>query len=362
MIGPDDRSTNTGGERIAVGRAAHAPQRPPRTRRGPVAAIAVVVLAAAGLARAQEEQYRERQVLDPERDIFVDQPAPTTQPDELGPFRALLAEGQARKARKQLQKWLKANGGHERYYEAELLLGDAYFDLGDFWKAAERYESVAQNTTGELFRRANERTLDVARAFLSGRKRILWRVFRLPAYDDGADLCSRVWERMPGSRLGELALKIRADYLFDKGDKDLAQDEYALLLQQYPNGRYAQYALRRGAESAEGQFPGIKFDAGPLVEAEERYRQFQAQFPGAAERADVEARLAGIREQRAQKDLDVARWYQKTRQLGAAQYYYRLVLKDWPETLAAAEARTALRGLGADVPSADAPPEAEKRP
>ena len=327
------------------------------------AVLALVALVAAhGRAPAQEMQYRERQVLDPERDAFVDQPAPTTQPDELGPFRALLAEGQAQKARKQLQKWLKANGGHERYYEAELLLGDAYFDLKDFWKAAERYESVAQNTTGDLFRRANERTLDVARAFISGQKRILWRIFRLPAYDDGADLCSRVWERMPGSRLGELALKIRADYHFDKGDKDIAQDDYAQLVQQYPNGRYLQYALRRGAESAEGQFPGAKFDDRPLVEAEERYRQFQAQFPGAAERADVAARLAGIHEQRADQDLEVARWYQKTRQLGAAQYYYKLVLKDWPETLAAAEARTALRGLGVEVPSADAPAAAERRP
>ena len=75
----------------------------------------------------------------------------------------------------------------------------------------------------------------------------------------------------------------------------------------------------------------------------------QSAFPAYAQRERVADRLEGIREQRAEKDLDVARWYRRTKQAGAAEYYYRLVLKDGPGTLAAGEAQHALRAMGVDL-------------
>jgi len=297
---------------------------------------------------AQEQQYRERQVLDPQTDEWVDQ-APATQPgpaDDLGQARAWLAQNKPGKARKLLNNWIKQNPDDERHYEALFLLGETYFESRDFWKAAEQYQTVAENSSGDLFHQANRRCVDAARAFLSGQKRIFWRVFRVPAYDDGVEILDRVWERAPGTRLGELALKLKADYYFDHGDVDLAQDEYASLAKQYPSGKYVQLASLRTAEAAEAAFPGVKFDDRPLVEAETRYQQVQAAFPAYAERESVAQRLEGIRQQRADKDLDIARWYERTKQPGAAEFYYRLVLRDWPNTPAASEARNRLRAIG----------------
>lgn len=303
----------------------------------------------------QEQRYRQRQVLDPQSDQWVDEAPPVIEGpgDELGQARADLAEGQPAKARRLLTRWLKSGGDEERYYEAVFLLGDAYFELRDFWKAATQYTTVAENTSGELFQSANQRCVDVARAFLSGQKRIVWRILRLPAYDEGVELLDRVWERVPGSRLGELALKLKADFYFNRGDVDLAQDEYANLAQQYPSGRYVQFAMLRTAVAAEAAFPGIRFDDRPLIEAEERYRQLQATFPGYAEREGVDQRLEGIRQQRAEKDCDIARWYERTRQPAAAEFYYRRILQDWPGTLAAAEAQSRLRALGVQVEERD---------
>ncbi len=312
--------------------------------------LTVVVLAslASTWSRVQEQQYRERQVLDPQTDEWVEEPpaAPMGPEDELGQARAWLTEGRPAKARKLLTKWLKQNPDNERYYEAVFLLGECYFNQRDFWKALERYTEVAENAAGELFQLANQRCVDVARAFLSGQKRIVWRILRLPAYDEGIDILDRVWERIPGSRLGEVALKLKADFHFNRGDLDLAQDEYANLAQQYPSGRYTQLAMLRTAEAAQAAFSGIRFDDGPLVEAEERYRQMQATFPAYAQRERVGERLEGIRQQRAEKDLDIADWYRRTGQPGAAEYYYRLVLQDWPDTLAASQAQIRLRALG----------------
>lgn len=313
--------------------------------------MACVVAAWGAVALAQDEQFRERQVLDPETNEWVDQPIePATPGGELEEARSLLATGKAGEALKLLKSWTAANPDHDRHHEGLFLLGEAYFETGDYYKAYESYDVVVQGTSGELFYRALKRQMDVARGFLAGQKRIVWRILRLPAYDDGIQILDRVWEQVPGTRMGEEALKRKADYFFENGDMDLAQDEYANLARQYPRGRFTRSAMLRSAEAANAAFPGIKFDDRALVEAEERYRQVQAAFPDYAERENVDVRLEGIRQQRAEKDLYVADWYERTKQAGAAEYYYRRILKDWPDTVAAAQARSRLRAMGFDVP------------
>jgi outer membrane protein assembly factor BamD (BamD/ComL family) len=107
--------------------------------------------------------------------------------------------------------------------------------------------------------------------------------------------------------------------------------------------------MLRSAEAANAAFPGVFFDDRQLVEAEVRYQQLEAVFPEYAAAENVETRLEGIREQRAEKDLEVAKWYERTRQPGAAEFYYRLILRDWPGTLGAHEARARLRAMGVEI-------------
>jgi len=316
--------------------------------------------AAAPIAAAQQEQYREREVLDPSRDEWLPASAETAgEPaDAISHARLLLLDGKAGKAEDLLKDWLKENGDHPRYYEALYLLAECAFEKRDYWKAYQRFDGVAEATSGELFEKALRREMDVARAFLAGERRIVWKILRLPAYDDAIEILDRIWERVPGSRLGEEALKLKADYFFHVGDMDLAQDEYANLVREYPNGRYTQLAMLRSAEAAEAAFPGVLFDDRALLEAEERYRQVQAAFPEFAQRENVPARLRGVRERRAEKDLRVGRWYERRGRVRAAEFYYRLVLRQWPETIAAREARTRLRALGVEVGTASGQPSA----
>jgi len=311
----------------------------------PLLVVAFLLLAVSATAASQDERFRERQVLDPVTGEWLDD-APALDGDPLNEARALLVEERPDRARRLLQHWLRENRDDDRYYEGVFLLGEAYFLGRDFWAAAKQYEIVADSTAGELFMRAVERTMDVARAFLAGEKRIVWGFLRLPAYDDGIELLDRAWSRVPGTRLGELALKLKADYFYERGDFAAAQDEYALLVREYPNGQYARVAMLRAAESANAMFRSPRHDDRPLIEAAERYEQLQGAYPEYAAREGVEVRLVGIRESRAAKDLLVGQWYARTGQPQAAAFYYRLVLRDWPDTRAAVEAQDGLRDLG----------------
>lgn len=310
------------------------------------AAVAVVS------AATQEERFRGREVLDAESNAWV----PAAEGVVSGPLaraRLLLADGDADAARKLLKDWVAENRAADDYYEGVLLLGEAHFADGDYWKAAEQFEAVSENTSGTLFFRAVERTIDVARAFLAGEKRIVWGFLPLPARDEGVALLDRAWERVPGTPLGELALKLKADYFFERGEMANAQQEYALLAREYPDGRYVRFAMLRAAEAAEAQFPSIRHDDRPLIEARELYRAVGERFPEYADREAVPERLEGIRRARAAKKLEIADWYVRADQPQAAAFYYRLVRREYPDTQAAFDARTALRRLGFELESSE---------
>ena len=54
-------------------------------------------------------------------------------------------------------------------------------------------------------------------------------------------------------------------------------------------------------------------------------------YPTFGEREKIPDRLEGIRQKQADKDLYVAHWYERTKRPEAAQFYYKLILKDYPD-------------------------------
>lgn len=305
------------------------------------------------VAVAQDQTYREQQVLDPDSETWVDARALPEVGDNptLGEARSLLARGEPDDARRLLKTWVKDNPDDPLRLEGVYLLGEAYFLDRDYYKAYEQYEIVVDNGAGDLFVKALRREMDCARAFLAGKPRWLWGFLPLPAQDDGIKILDRVWERAPGTQMGEDALRIKADYYFERGEMDLAKDEYILLAREYPNGRAPQQALLRSAEAAQAAFPGVKFDDRALVDAEERYRIVQTRFPDFAAQEGVDARLRDVRDRLAQKDLEVARWYKRVNEPTAAAFYYRQILADYPETVAAGQAQVELKALNIAEPA-----------
>lgn len=301
-------------------------------------------------ATAQAERFRERDVFDPTQNSWsrVEQPARHLVLDRA---RQLLAEGAADEARDLLDDWLEANPDDPRYFEGMLLLGEAYFEKREFWPAVEAYERVAENSAGEIFFRAQRRILAVSRGFLAGEKRIVWGIFRFPAIDEALEFLLRIWERAPGTRDGEDALKLRADYYFENREPLAAQQAYALLAREYPEGRFVQFALLRSAEAAEQAYGGERYDDQPLLEADELYRQVIARYPTYARQEELALNLDGIRLKQAAKHLSIARWYARAGKPQAAAFYFRQTLKRWPDTFAAQDAAEGLRSLGFDVPA-----------
>jgi len=256
-----------------------------------------------------------------------------------------------------LKKWFKAYGPESpRYPEALYLKATAYLGKGDYRGAHDTFQSLLNDFPGSPFaEQALWGNFRVAEQYLAGRRRRAWGgLLWIKDRDAGIGIMDDFVANYSDTPLAEPAQMSKADYYFTRGEFELAEDEYATFAREFPKSRWHPRALLRSAQAALASFPGIKFDDSGLIEARERFTQFQRLYPGAAEQHGVPVVLEQIEATRADKTFDIAKFYEKTGQPNAARFYYRVILKNWPETPAAAQARGKLAALGEPPPPIEA--------
>ncbi len=321
--------------------------------------LLVATLCACATLLAKEDQeperYAERLIYDPKTGEWLElaPPEPGTPEGDLEIARATLARAENRhalmRARNLLKKWIKVYYDSERYPEALFYYADSEFQLGNYMQAYETYERLLDEQKGtDLAQRVLRNEIVIAEVFLSGRWRKIWGgLIRMPAKEEALDILERIaTNRAPGTPFAEQAIKIKADYYYSRGEFTDAEQEYARLAREFPRSRYAQLALMRSAQASYASFPGVKFDDAALVEAEERFEQFRKKFPQLAQDENVPLLLEQIRNSRAQKEYTVGQYYERTKHTRAAAFYYRSVIKYWPDTTWAVLAQGRLENLG----------------
>lgn len=318
--------------------------------------IGVVVAAQVTVAQADRPRASgESLEYDESRSAWMElePPIPGTPEGDLGLARADHADKRYNRAYRRIRKWLKTYGDtHPLYPEAAVLRARIEIARRDYYKAHKHLrEFLNEFGAARAADEAIHYEFVIADVFLDGTKRKLLGMRMLPAEDIGVSILDDLAANYPDSPTAELALKTKADYFFHKGDFGLAELEYARLREQFPHSRYVRYGLRRSAEAALAGFPGIEFDDASLIEAETRFQEYLALYPGVAEQEGVGLILDHIREQRAAKELHVGDYYRRTKRSDAAAFYYQSTLANWPETVAAREASDRLAEIGlSEVP------------
>jgi outer membrane protein assembly factor BamD (BamD/ComL family) len=335
--------------------------------------VTVLVLACgwwcAAAMGGEEPVRQERLEFDPSRG-WIEQapPEPGTPEGDLGLARADFAQDHYRSAYKKIKKWIKTYGpDHELYPQAAILRAEIEIARHDYYKAHKHLQEFLNEFSGtEYAERAVELEFNIAEVFLSGKRRKFLGVRILKADDIGISILDELAATYPESNIAELAMKTKADHYYSRAlDFASAEMEYAALIKEFPRSRYTRQAQRRSADSALATFPGIEFDDAPLIEAEERYRDYVAMYPGAAEQEGVGLILQEIRSKRAAKEFEVGRYYERTGKDRAAAFYYRSTMNHWPDTIAATRARERLSKMGAldeSPATAPAPSEDESSP
>lgn len=297
-----------------------------------------------------KETYAERYTFDAERNAWsADQdPVPNTEAGDLELARRALARGESKTAKKLLKKWVKTYGTDApRYDEALFYLGDVEFQRRNYMKAHERYKELIDGYPGSAFiERAVRRDFIVAETFLAGEKQKFLGLAMFSADEEALEILEDIIAGHPGSEMAEQAVRTRANHFYREGDFDAAAIELDRITRDYPRSRYARTASLRSAQATLASFPGVEFDASPLLAAEEKFRQFQRAHPRFAEQQRVDLVLDRIRNSQAEKLYVVAEYYERVRRPLAARSYYESLAKRWPESTWGASARDRLTVMG----------------
>lgn len=327
-----------------------------------------------GATAAPPPARTERREFDPKTGQWVRVAAPIagTEEGDIELARANLARGEFSAARKLLKAWRKTHQNSAKwpaglFYSADVEVSAVEAGKsGDLWQAYKWYEEILNGWAGsEWSDRALRREMLIAEFFLfKGKKRWVWKgMLRLPATDEGVEILNRIMDdRAPGTRIAEQALRLKADYLYQAGEFEDAEEAYARLARDFPRGPNERLALLRSADSAFASFPGIPYDDTPLLAADERYRKYADRFPDAAAAEGVDQRLGRIAESRAEKEYQTGRFYERTHFPHAARYYDDFVVRTWPNTTAAAQAQVRLSTLPPGGPISFPPPATASAP
>lgn len=315
----------------------------------------VAVLSFVGMHSATAQPQRARTLIfDNKQDEWTEQPDPQlgTPAGDLHAIRKKIVSGEFEAALKSTDAFDKRFGESDPMHPHLLIVrAEAMIGLFMYDEAYEGLQSFLARFGGmSITSQALRLEFVIAEAYLAGTKRKILGMKLFSGVERALEILDKIASDYPDTRIAELAIKTKADYLFATGDHEQAELEYERLLSQYPRSRYHQIALRRSAESALAKFAGIDYDEAPMVNAAERFREYRIAYRGEAQREGVDLILEGIKESRAEKERAIGAYYERTGHPHAAIYSYELVVKQWPDTLAATKTVSRLSELRSEHP------------
>jgi outer membrane protein assembly factor BamD (BamD/ComL family) len=170
----------------------------------------------------------------------------------------------------------------------------------------------------------------------------------------------RVFDRIriddPTGRLADDATLAAGNAYFASGRYLEADNFYTDLRKTFPSSEHQFRAHLLGVQAKLRSYQGTDYSGIPLDEAEKLIKQIRRQFPHEAEkeRDFLTRAYAEVRFNKAQREWNMARYYDRRGESGAARFHYAVVANDYAETPFSRRAADRLVELG-DAP--DVPPQ-----
>jgi TolA-binding protein len=147
------------------------------------------------------------------------------------------------------------------------------------------------------------------------------------------------------------AIMATANIYFQRGRYDDADYHYSLLRREYPRSEMQFEAHLLGLQAKLQKYQGADYDGSPLDEAKTLVKQLRSQFAGRLSNEEKE-RLRTVEGQLnleiATRDYRMAEYFDGTKYYGAARHYYAEVIKKYPDTDLAKQARDRMAQIGGE--------------
>lgn len=277
---------------------------------------------------------------------------------KLGGDEGLVEEGQRSAFEQDVAKIKRLSSeGKSKLVEKELIeLGEKYPELGgadfdnfvdaetayaegDLKTAAKEFNNFLENyPKSPLFEAGLRRYFQIGNAYLGGEKKTVLGFIKLRAYDEGVKIMNQVSDLAGDSPLAVRAAVSVAESYESRGKYEEAYFKWSETGSRW-GGELAERSLLNMARMKHAEYQGPKYDESPLLSAESFYKAYMEKYPEKADRLEIGEKLELIKEQRAYKQLTIGKYYDKTGEDQAANFYYEMIIDKWPDTVAGEEAR-----------------------
>jgi outer membrane protein assembly factor BamD len=238
-------------------------------------------------------------------------------------------------------------------YPVSALAGKAQRKVGTILEAAGEYNDaynayatyLTKYPKGQDFEASVESMFKIAKLFLEGEKKKILGFKIASSMQRAQEMFEGIVKRAPYSRFAALAQFNSGQALEKQGDYTRAIAAYTAVVARYPTDPIAddaQYQIGyvRMKEAKEGSY-----DQGGMQKAREAFDDFINRYPESEKVPQARENLQQLTGGSTKSTLDVAKFYDKTKQFRAAVIYYNDVIKAQPDTPEATYAKTRIEEL-----------------
>jgi outer membrane protein assembly factor BamD len=222
--------------------------------------------------------------------------------------------------------------------------------LGDPDRAFNEYSKYLKDyPKGAEFDQAVEAQFKIATKFLNGERRRMFGVKTLPSMERAQQMFEEIIKNAPYSKYAGLAQFDIGQSLEKQGKYPEAVNAYQKAIDQYPNDQVAadaQYQigyvyLKQAKEGSNDQTARNR--------ARESFEDFTMRYPDSEKVGQARENLSTLSSKDVRKSLDVAMFYERTKNFKAAALYYQDVIRDGAGTKEAELAQKQLAKLKSTV-------------
>lgn len=261
--------------------------------------------------------------------------------EQLKKARALEEEGDSKRALGAYQALLNGFSGSGASPLAQFKIAEMNEKIGEPERAFKAYgKYIADYPRGKEFDLVVERQFGIAKAFLNGERRKLFGVKTFSSMEQAQKMFEEIVKNAPYSKFAALA-QFNIGMALEKQDKyPEAVAAYQLTVDKYPNDDVAGDAQYQIGYVQMHLLDQGSNDHAARVKAKDAFEDFLVRYPQSEKIQQAQANVTKLSGNNLKKTLEIAKFYDRTRNYKAAAIYYNDILqagKDTPEGQEAAK-------------------------
>ena len=251
--------------------------------------------------------------------------------------------------------------------DAMLMKGESHFFADEYVRANDTYSELLKKYPNSRHAdKVDKRRFAIARYWIDKKKRAaFWEKLpnfwdrQRPAFDmfgHAAKTLDRLRFDNPTGTLADDATIAAGVANFEAGKYNAADILFTDLCQNFPNSEHQFEAHLLSLKCKQMIYEGPEYDGGVLEQGEKLIISMYRQFPDQAEkhRLFLDEAYRSIRLKKAQREFNLAQYYDRREEYGAAKYYYNIVKREFADTNLALESEARITELSGEP---DTPPD-----